>query len=135
MSIAEEQERAILLQTSKRAALRYQVGIPLRVGYKIPGPKSSVCGREGRILRNTSERVGKFRYATTMEFRADCFRGKFSGLEYLPHPYVLAEESTAKAWMEKFSKSTERNIAHAPEQALCFVEGLPLLVSFQDSHM
>ena len=72
---------------------------------------------------------------TTPEFRANCFRGKAASIGFLPHPSVLADEMSAKAWMQKFSKAQERNIAHVPEQALCFVDGMPLLVSFQDSHM
>ena len=72
---------------------------------------------------------------TTRAFREDCFRGKHHGIANLPHPSVLADHMSAKSWMDKFSQAAERNISHVPEQAICFVEGMPLLVPFQDSHM
>ena len=126
---------ALLATSPKSKALIWNIGLPHAPRWHIPMPKPAGGSRDGRILRQTSEKVEHMRQVTTPEFRENCFRGKASGISYLPHPLVLAEEMSAKAWMQKFSKAHERNIAHVPEQALCFVDGMPLLVSFQDSHM
>jgi len=119
----------------KSWALQYNVGCPPTKSHDIPMPKPAGGSREGRILRQTAEKIEGYRMVTTPEFRQNCFRGKHASIEYLPHPSVLADETSAKAWMQKFSRASERNIAHVPEQALCFCDGMPLLVSFQDSHM
>ena len=126
---------ALLASSPKSRARMYNIGLPLYRNWHIPMPKPAGGSRDGRILRQTAEKVEHMRQVTTPQFRENCFRGKASSICYLPHPIVLAEEMSAKAWMQKFSKAHERNIAHVPEQALCFVDGMPLLVSFQDSHM
>ena len=121
--------------SAKSWALQYNVGFKNEKNHVIPMPKPAGGSREGRILRQTTEKIEGYRMVTTPEFRQNCFRGKHASIEYLPHPSVLADETSAKAWMQKFSRASERNIAHVPEQALCFCDGMPLLVSFQDSHM
>ena len=119
----------------KKRANRWLCGFEQPVEYPIPMPKPAGGSREGRILRQAFEKVEGFRLVTTPEFRANCFRGKATSIGFLPHPSVLSDDSSAKSWMQKFSKAQERNIAHVPEQAVVFVDGMPLLVSFQDSHM
>lgn len=130
------QDRKKKLATLPKSwALQYNCGIKGSRYHHIPMPKAAGGPREGRILRQTAEKIEGYRMVTTPEFRQNCFRGKHASIEYLPHPSVLADATTAKAWMQKFSRASERNIAHVPEQALCFCDGMPLLVSFQDSHM
>ena len=124
-----------LATSAKSWALQYNCGIKGSRYHHIPMPKAAGGPREGRILRQTAEKIEGYRTVTTPEFRQNCFRGKHASIEYLPHPSVLADKTTANAWMQKFSRASERNIAHVPEQALCFCDGMPLLVSFQDSHM
>jgi hypothetical protein len=124
-----------LATSAKSWALQYTVGLKPLKSHAIPMPKPAGGSREGRILRQTAEKIEGYRMVTTPEFRENCIIGKNASIEYLPHPSVLADETSAKAWMQKFSRASERNIAHVPEQALCFCDGMPLLVSFQDSHM
>ena len=119
----------------KSHAYHWNFNCPDDPNYHIPMPKADGGMREGCILRATCQKIENFRLITTPEFRDDCFRGKTDGIPHLPHPSVLADHMSAKAWMEKFSKAAERNIGHVPEQAICFVDGMPLLVPFQDSHM
>ena len=133
--MAQWDQESGLATLPKSSAFQYNVGLPDAQGWRIPMPKAAGGSREGRILRQTAEKIERYRMVTTPEFRQNCFRGKHASIDYLPHPSVLADEISAKAWMQKFSKAQERNIAHVPEQAVCFVDGMRLLVSFQDSHM
>ena len=126
---------AALATSPNTGAYHWNVGLPNVHDALIPMPKAAGGSREGRVLRQTFEKVEGFRQVTTPEFRANCFRGKATSIGFLPHPSVLSDDMGAKAWMQKFSKAQERNIAHVPEQAVVFVDGMPLLVSFQDSHM
>ena len=133
--MAQWDQETALATLPKSFAYHWNVGLPDAPDVHIPMPKATGGAREGRVLRQTFEKVEGFRQVTTPEFRANCFRGKAASIGFLPHPSVLADETSAKAWMQKFSRASERNIAHVPEQALCFCDGMPLLVSFQDSHM
>ena len=124
-----------LLARAKSYSYYWNCGEPDDINYHIPMPKADGALRAGCILRATGAKIENYRLITTPGFRDDCFRGKSVGIPDLPHPCVLADELSAEAWMDKFSKAAERNICHVPEQAICFVEGMPLLVPFQDSRM
>ena len=100
-----DQEVNKKLATSPKSwALQYNVGCPPTRYHHIPMPKAAGGSREGRVLRQTFEKIEGFRQVTTPEFRANCFRGKATSIGFLPHPSVLSDDMGPKLGCRSLAK-------------------------------
>ena len=121
----------------KSSSLRNNLGYWVPPTDLIPMPKSG--GGTNRscatLLNETLVRVSDYRRFTQIHHREEARPKTFSGPRCFPHPSVLASQLSTEAWMSKFSKSVERSPNHSPEKMVCFINGMPLLVSRSELDM
>ena len=110
-------------------------GIPVSPEFVVPFPKTYEGHDSVRLLRETQEVISGARLCTTKTFREDVAHSKANAIPLLPHPSIIADEISAQAWMHKFSKDQERNLPHALESCVTFVEGMPICVPCPNSRV
>ena len=121
----------------KSSSFRNNMGYWVPPTDLIPMPKSG--GGTNRscatLLNETLIRVSDYRRFTQIHHREEARPKSFTGPRCFPHPSVLASQISTEAWMSKFSKSVERSPNHSPEKMVCFINGMPLLVSRSELDM